>query len=119
RRGDLRRGQRLPWRDRRLPRNPAPPGTARRHLVSRPERDAGTRTEAGDRAGVRGLSAPQRRRLRAREFRALACLSMGAKLKVVIAGLHPAIHPSSQKVSSKKMDARVKPAHDPPDKLLA
>jgi hypothetical protein len=44
---------------------------------------------------------------------------MGAKLKVVIAGLDPAIHPSSQKVSSKKMDARVKPAHDPPDKLLA
>jgi len=31
---------------------------------------------------------------------------------VVIAGLDPAIHHSSQKKSSKTMDARVKPAHD-------
>jgi len=34
------------------------------------------RTEAGDRSRLRGLSAPQRRRLRAREFAALAVLSM-------------------------------------------
>src|SRR5439155_15473956 len=34
-RGDLRRGQRFPRRDRRLPRDPAPAGIARRHLVSR------------------------------------------------------------------------------------
>jgi hypothetical protein len=32
----------------------------------------------------------------------------------VIAGLDPAIHRSSKKVSAKKMDARVKPAHDGP-----
>jgi hypothetical protein len=31
---------------------------------------------------------------------------------VVIAGLDPAIHPSLQKLLAKKMDARVKPAHD-------
>jgi hypothetical protein len=30
----------------------------------------------------------------------------------VIAGLDPAIHPSSQKLPAKKMDARVKRAHD-------
>src|SRR5262249_30758607 len=75
-RGDLRRGQRLPWRDRRLPRNPAPAGTARRHLVPRAERDAGTRAEAGNRPRLRGLSAAQRRRLRARESGALALLSL-------------------------------------------
>jgi hypothetical protein len=33
---------------------------------------------------------------------------------VVIAGLDPAIHQSSQKLLTKKMDARVKPAHDAP-----
>jgi hypothetical protein len=33
-------------------------------------------------------------------------------MQVVIAGLDPAIHPSSQKALTKKMDARVKPAHD-------
>jgi hypothetical protein len=32
--------------------------------------------------------------------------------KFVIAGLDPAIHPSSQRLLAKKMDARVKPAHD-------
>src|SRR5262249_7483367 len=50
--------------------------TARRHLVPRPERDAGTRTEPRDRPGLRSLSASQRRRLRAREFKALAVLSL-------------------------------------------
>src|SRR5262249_43082939 len=75
-RRDLRRGQRLSWRDRGLPRNPAPAGTARRHLVPRPARDAGTWTEPRDRPRLRGLSAPQRRRLRAREFKALAVLSL-------------------------------------------
>src|SRR5262249_14161913 len=75
-RRDLRRGQRLPQRDRRLPRNPAPAGTARRHLVPRPERDAGTRAEPRDRPRPRGLSAPQRRCVRAREFAALAVLSL-------------------------------------------
>src|SRR5262249_59926217 len=78
-RGNLRRGQRLPRRDRRLPRNPAPAGTARGHLVSRPERDAGTRTEPRDRPRLRGLSAPQRRRLRACESTALARLSQGTE----------------------------------------
>jgi len=43
---------------------------------------------------------------------------MGAKVKVVIAGLDPAIHPSLQKTFAKKMDARVKPAHDAFDKLF-
>ena len=37
---------------------------------------------------------------------------------VVIAGLDPAIHPSSQDFLAKKMDARVKPAHDRPDVRL-
>jgi hypothetical protein len=35
-----------------------------------------------------------------------------ALIKVVIAGLDPAIHPSLQEFLAKKMDARVKPAHD-------
>jgi len=39
-------------------------------------------------------------------------------LAVVIAGLDPAIHPSLQKTFAKKMDARVKPAHDAFDDLL-
>jgi NitT/TauT family transport system permease protein len=54
---------------------------------------------------------------------------MGAKVKVVIAGLDPAIHPSLQKTFAKKMDARVisaftrvfdalLPAHDAFDELL-
>jgi hypothetical protein len=30
----------------------------------------------------------------------------------VIAGLDPAIHPSSQKLFPKQMDARIKPTHD-------
>jgi hypothetical protein len=34
------------------------------------------------------------------------------EVKVVIAGLDPAIHPFRKKVLAKKMDARVKPAHD-------
>jgi hypothetical protein len=33
-------------------------------------------------------------------------------IEVVIAGLDPAIHPFRKKLSAKKMDARVKPAHD-------
>ena len=45
-RGDLRRRQRLPRRHRRLPRDPAPAGAARRHLVPRPERDARTGTDS-------------------------------------------------------------------------
>jgi len=32
--------------------------------------------------------------------------------KSVIAGLDPAIHPASKNLAKKKMDARVKPAHD-------
>ena len=56
--GDLRRRQRFPWRDLRLPRNPAPPGTARRHLVPRSERVARPRPDAGDRSRLRRLSAP-------------------------------------------------------------
>jgi hypothetical protein len=36
----------------------------------------------------------------------------GAKIKTVIAGLDPAIHPLHQKSFPKTMDARVKPAHD-------
>src|SRR5262249_2555451 len=84
-RRDLRRGQRLPQRDRRLPRNPAPAGTARRHLVPRPERDAGTRAEPRDRSRLRGLSPPQRRRLRAREFAALALLSLAIETPLIAA----------------------------------
>src|SRR2546428_10297757 len=34
--------------------------------------------------------------------------------KAVIAGLDPAIHQSSKKLLAKKMDARIKPAHDWP-----
>jgi peptide/nickel transport system ATP-binding protein len=34
------------------------------------------------------------------------------RLRPVIAGLDPAIHPFSQDLLAKKMDARVKPAHD-------
>jgi hypothetical protein len=30
----------------------------------------------------------------------------------VIAGLHPATHPASQRLLAKKMDARIKSAHD-------
>src|SRR5262249_38178638 len=37
---------------------------------------------------------------------------IGAKLKVVIAGLDPAIHPVRKKRLAKEMDARVKPAPD-------
>src|SRR5262249_49942684 len=36
----------------------------------------------------------------------------GSSLAAVIAGLGPAIHQSWQKLFPKKMDARVKPAHD-------
>jgi len=36
----------------------------------------------------------------------------GRKMQVVIAGLDPAIHRSSEKVVARRMDARVKPAHD-------
>jgi hypothetical protein len=36
----------------------------------------------------------------------------GRKMQVVIAGLDPAIHQSSEKVVARRMDARVKPAHD-------
>jgi hypothetical protein len=39
-------------------------------------------------------------------------LSSARKRSVVIAGLDPAIHPSLKKLLAKKMDARVKPAHD-------
>jgi hypothetical protein len=42
---------------------------------------------------------------------------MGVKLTVVIAGLDPAIHPSSLRLLAKGMDARVKPAHDAFNKL--
>jgi hypothetical protein len=38
---------------------------------------------------------------------------LDATFQGVIAGLDPAIHPTSQKFLAKKMDARVKPAHDP------
>jgi hypothetical protein len=38
--------------------------------------------------------------------------AVGADPSTVIAGLDPAIHPSSQKLPAKKMDARVKPARD-------
>jgi hypothetical protein len=38
---------------------------------------------------------------------------MGGKVRFVIAGLDPAIHPPSDFLA-KKMDARVKPAHDGP-----
>ncbi len=71
-RGDFRRRERFPRRDLRLPRNPAPPGVARRHLVSRPERVARARADGRDRSGLRRLSAPHRRRVRARKRRALA-----------------------------------------------
>ncbi len=57
---------------RRLPRDPAPPGSARGHLVPRPERDARARSDGGDRPRLRILSAPQRRRLRARQPRKVA-----------------------------------------------
>src|SRR5262249_29762111 len=38
--------------------------------------------------------------------------SVGANLPPVIAGLDPAIHPPSERLLAKKMDARVRPAHD-------
>ena len=60
-RGDLRRRQRLPRRDRRLPRNPAAPGPARGHLVPRSERDAWTGPERRNRPRLCELPAPERR----------------------------------------------------------
>ena len=57
-RRDLRRRERFPRRHLRLPRDPAPAGAARRHLVPRSERDARPRPVAGDRPRLRGLSAP-------------------------------------------------------------
>ena len=74
-RRDLRRRQRLSRRDLRLPRDPAAAGPARRHLVPRSERNARAGPESGDRPRLRRLSAPDRRRLRARECRALACVN--------------------------------------------
>jgi len=41
-----------------------------------------------------------------------AYCALRTRIKVVIAGLDPAIHPSLQKLFAKKMDARIKPAHD-------
>ena len=55
-----------------LPRNPAASGPARRHLVPRSERNAQAPARAGDRPGLRDLSASHRRCLRARKRRALA-----------------------------------------------
>jgi ABC-type nitrate/sulfonate/bicarbonate transport system permease component len=54
------------------------------------ERDAGARAKAGDRPGLRGLSAPQRRCLRAREFGAMALLSPILPTRTPVRSLRPA-----------------------------
>src|SRR5262249_4540229 len=51
------------------------------HLVPRSGRDSGPRAEAGDRSSLRGLSAPQRRCVRARQPRAMVVVTAAATLR--------------------------------------